>query len=252
MDWFVFYFSFPFTNLPTGFHPCFPLWFDLVTFYFIILNCCNWIDFYFFFNFLPLFSQTHYLFFSPSMVVFSFNHDLIWWWWLSLAWHTWWGPQYSVISPPEILSVTTTLPQYYEAPPALADILAYMNLIFTMLFSLECILKLAAFGIKVHSYYLRLSPFTLGSLSYHTTNSLNCTVLLPLYWYDLIDYNYSDLFRVIKSPLLFGVYRRISFLLYSSSWLLSFTATTTNTILFILLLLLWLLIDCGADSYLST
>ena len=46
--------------------------------------------------------------------------------------------------------------QYYEAPPALADILAYMNLIFTMLFSLECILKLAAFGIKVHSCYLRL------------------------------------------------------------------------------------------------
>ena len=52
-------------------------------------------------------------------------------------------------------TTTPLLPQYYEAPPALVDILAYMNLIFTMLFSLECILKLAAFGIKVHSYYLR-------------------------------------------------------------------------------------------------
>lgn len=47
--------------------------------------------------------------------------------------------------------------QYYEAPPALADILAYMNLIFTMLFSLECILKLAAFGFKV----LETPPFLL-------------------------------------------------------------------------------------------
>ena len=39
--------------------------------------------------------------------------------------------------------------QYYEAPPALIDVLGYMNSIFTMFFSLECILKLAAFGIKV-------------------------------------------------------------------------------------------------------
>jgi hypothetical protein len=70
------------------------------------------------------------------------------------------------------LSVYTTttplLPQYYEAPPALVDILAYMNLIFTMLFSLECILKLAAFGIKVHSYYLRRSKASTSSIHLHT------------------------------------------------------------------------------------
>ncbi|XP_059351423.1 voltage-dependent calcium channel type A subunit alpha-1-like isoform X2 [Daphnia carinata] len=47
-----------------------------------------------------------------------------------------------------VLNTLLLMMKYYEAPPALADILAYMNLIFTMLFSLECILKLAAFGIK--------------------------------------------------------------------------------------------------------
>lgn len=41
--------------------------------------------------------------------------------------------------------------QYYEAPPSLVDGLGYMNSLFTMFFSLECILKVAAFGIKVQS-----------------------------------------------------------------------------------------------------
>ena len=62
------------------------------------------------------------------------------------------------------------LRQYYEAPAALADILAYMNLIFTMLFSLECILKLAAFGIKV---FPSLHPFHFHHITLLDSHFLN-------------------------------------------------------------------------------
>ena len=39
--------------------------------------------------------------------------------------------------------------QYYKQPELLADVLHYMNTTFTGLFSLECMMKLHAYGVKV-------------------------------------------------------------------------------------------------------
>lgn len=40
-------------------------------------------------------------------------------------------------------------PQYYSAPTAYDTVLKHLNTAFTVLFSLECILKIMAFGLVV-------------------------------------------------------------------------------------------------------
>lgn len=43
--------------------------------------------------------------------------------------------------------------QYYSAPYTYELALKYLNIAFTMVFSLECVLKIIAFGFLVSCYY---------------------------------------------------------------------------------------------------
>lgn len=46
--------------------------------------------------------------------------------------------------------------QYYNAPYAYEAMLKYLNIVFTALFSMECVLKIIAFGplVRSHTTYL--------------------------------------------------------------------------------------------------
>ncbi len=163
MPWFS---SFSFSPVPPSFCVSFTTfffnnyWFPFFTSLILIL------PFYVVFS-LVLLS----LFLSLSLSLYLFlslnlhTDDDSWWWWLplrvvpDLLIVTWRHGRLPTSSShkrkkptPPILCIYyigTWLLQYYEAPPSLVDGLGYMNSIFTMFFSLECILKVAAFGIKV-------------------------------------------------------------------------------------------------------
>lgn len=56
------------------------------------------------------------------------------------------------MSPDRIHSVCALVPaQYHSAPAAYDTVLKHLNSAFTVLFSMECILKILAFGLVVRS-----------------------------------------------------------------------------------------------------
>lgn len=51
--------------------------------------------------------------------------------------------------PPSWLAMSLSFHQYYSAPYTYELALKYLNIAFTMVFSLECVLKIIAFGFLV-------------------------------------------------------------------------------------------------------
>lgn len=58
------------------------------------------------------------------------------------------GKDYSILLTPALVPYFL-YSQYYSAPPAYEAVLKHLNTAFTVIFSVECILKIMAFGLLV-------------------------------------------------------------------------------------------------------
>ena len=63
--------------------------------------------------------------------------------------------------------VSACILQYHGAPLLLVDILSYMNMTFTLCFTVECVLKLIAFGPGVNSSKSDEGPSSLNVRPYY-------------------------------------------------------------------------------------
>ena len=56
--------------------------------------------------------------------------------------------------------------QHHGAPLVFSDIRSYTNLLFTLLFTIECLLKITSFGCRVTTVCLYVSGYVLVSTKY--------------------------------------------------------------------------------------
>ena len=56
--------------------------------------------------------------------------------------------------------------QHHGAPLVFSDIRSYTNLLFTLLFTIECLLKITSFGCRVTTVCLCVSGYVLVSTKY--------------------------------------------------------------------------------------
>lgn len=70
---------------------------------------------------------------------------------MQIHYHGLWGEQSTFIRNSDVIVFWTRslVLQYYSAPAAYDAVLKHLNTAFTVLFSLECILKILAFGLVV-------------------------------------------------------------------------------------------------------